>query len=183
MENEIVNKVAQSGLINFDLEDYYPKGKRVALDLAPRLFMGMILKEKDFREWIREEDWSAYRDTWVAVHCSADAIIPVWAYMLVASALEPFAKRVVMGSLEMLETALYQDVLNTLDLEPFRDQRVIIKGCGNLPVPEAAYVIATSKLQPVVKSLMYGEACSTVPVYKAAKRSSTALHDESQDLP
>jgi len=163
---EIVNKVAQSGLLTVDLEDYYPKGKRVQLDLAPQLFMGQILKEKDFRLWIKEEDWSWYKDAYVAVHCSADAIIPVWAYMLVAAALNPFAKKVVMGNLVDLETALYAGIIQQLDITEFEGKRVIVKGCGNLPVPEAAYVMIAEKLLPAVQSLMYGEACSTVPLFK-----------------
>jgi len=163
---EIVNKVAQSGLLTVDLEDYYPKGKRVQLDLAPQLFMGQILKEKDFRSWIKDEDWSRYKDAYVAVHCSADAIIPVWAYMLVAAALNPFAKKVVMGNLVDLETGLYAGIIQQLDITEFEGKRVIVKGCGNLPVPEAAYVMIAEKLLPAVQSLMYGEACSTVPVFK-----------------
>jgi hypothetical protein len=148
------------------LEDYYPKGKRVKIDLAPQLFMGQILKEKDFRLWIKDENWSVYQDAYVAVHCSADAIIPVWAYMLVAAALKPFAKKVVMGNLVNLETEVYAGIIQHLDISEFEAKRVIIKGCGNLPVPEAAYVMIAEKLLPVVQSLMYGEACSTVPVFK-----------------
>ena len=166
MMEEIVNKVAQSGLLTVDLEDYYPKGRRVQLDLAPQLFMGQILKEKDFRLWIKDEDWSVYQDTYVAVHCSADAIIPVWAYMLVASAIQPSAKKIVLGNLESLETVVYTEIIQNLDVSEFEDKRVIVKGCGKLPVPEAAYVMIAEKLLPVVQSLMYGEACSTVPLYK-----------------
>ena len=166
MENEIINKVANSGLINLDLEDYYVKGPRKLIDIKDQLFMGMILKEKDFREWIKTNNWSQYQDTFVAVHCSEDAIIPVWAYMLVAAALEPFAKRVVFGDLEALETELYKEVIDGLEVNEYTDQRLIIKGCGNLPVPRAAFLMLTRKLQPIAKSIMYGEACSTVPIYK-----------------
>lgn len=166
MENEIINKVANSGLINIDLEDYYVKGPRKLVDIKDQLFMGMILKEKDFREWIKTNNWSQYQDNLVAVHCSEDAIIPVWAYMLVAASVEPFAKRVVFGDLEALETELYKEVIDTLKVEEFEDQRLIIKGCGNLPVPRAAFLMLTRKLQPIAKSIMYGEACSTVPIYK-----------------
>ncbi len=166
MENEIINKVANSGLINIDLEDYYVKGPRKLIDIKDQLFMGMILKEKDFREWIKTNNWSQYQDNFVAVHCSEDAIIPVWAYMLVAASLESFAKRVVFGDLEALETELYKEVIDTLKVEEFEDQRLIIKGCGNLPVPRAAFLMLTRKLQPIAKSIMYGEACSTVPIYK-----------------
>lgn len=166
MENEIINKVANSGLINLDLEDYYVKGPRKLIDIKDQLFMGMILKEKDFREWIKTNNWSQYQDAFVAVHCSEDAIIPVWAYMLVAAALEPVAKRVVFGDLEALETELYKEVIDSLEVGDFVDQRLIIKGCGNLPVPRAAFLMLTRKLQPIAKSIMYGEACSTVPIYK-----------------
>jgi hypothetical protein len=166
MENEIINKVANSGLINLDLEDYYVKGPRKMIDIKDQLFMGMILKEKDFREWIKIHDWSQYSGAMVAVHCSEDAIIPVWSYMLVAAALEPHAKRVVFGDLEDLETELYKEVIDNLDVSEFDDQRLIIKGCGNLPVPRAAFLMLTRKLQPIAKSIMYGEACSTVPIYK-----------------
>lgn len=166
MENEIINKVANSGLINLDLEDYYVKGPRKLIDIKDQLYMGMILKEKDFREWIKTNNWSQYQDSFVAVYCSEDAIIPVWAYMLVAAALEPFAKRVVFGDLEALETELYKEVIDGLEVNEFTDQRLIIKGCGNLPVPRAAFLMLTRKLQPIAKSIMYGEACSTVPIYK-----------------
>jgi hypothetical protein len=164
--DEIVNKVAQSGLLTLDLEDYYPKGKRIQIDLAPQLFMGQILKEKDFRLWIKNEDWSKFKDCYVAVNCSADAIIPVWAYMLVAAALSAYAKKVVMGNLDNLETELYTTIIYQLDVMEFEGKRVIVKGCGNLPVPEAAFVMISEKLLPVVQSLMYGEACSTVPLFK-----------------
>lgn len=167
MEDVIVNKVANSGLINIDLEDYYIKGMRRQIDIAEQLFMGQILKEKDFREWLKNQDWSVYSDAYVAVHCSADAIIPVWAYMLLSAHLEPFAKRVVFGDLEALESELYKEIIDDLDVSSFNDQRLIIKGCGNLPVPRAAFVMLTNKLRPIAKSIMYGEACSTVPIYKS----------------
>jgi hypothetical protein len=166
MEEMIVNKVANSGLINIDLEDYYVKGIRRQIDITEQLFMGQILKEKDFREWLKTQDWSVYKDAFVAVYCSADAIIPVWAYMLVAAQLEPFAKRIVFGDLETLESELYKEIIDGLDVSEYENQRVIIKGCGNLPVPRAAFVMLTNKLRPLVKSMMYGEACSTVPIYK-----------------
>lgn len=166
MEEQIVNKVANSGLVNIDLEDYYVKGARKHIDLKDQLYMGLILREKDFREWIKTNDWSAYTGSYVSVNCSEDAIVPVWAYMLVASALAPYAKKVVFGDAEQLETALYKEVIDQLDVSEFADQRLIIKGCGNLPVPRAAYVMLTAKLQPIAKSVMYGEACSTVPIYK-----------------
>ena len=166
MEDIIVNKVANSGLINLDLEDYYIRGSRKQIDIKDQLFHGIILKEKDFRGFINTHNWAQYKDAFVAVNCSADAIIPVWAYMLIAAQLQPFAKHVVFGNLETLETELYKEIIDKLDVSEFNDQRLIIKGCGNLPVPPAAFVMLTNKLRPVAKSIMYGEACSTVPVYK-----------------
>lgn len=165
-EETIVNKVANSSLINIDLEDYYPKGKRMQLDITEALFQGLLLKEKDFREWVKEHNWEQYQDAYVAVHCSADAIVPVWAYMLVASKLEPHAKKIAFGNLEDLETQVYAQVIDDLDVQQWEDKRLIIKGCGNLPVPRAAYLMMTNKLRPIAKSIMYGEACSTVPIYK-----------------
>lgn len=167
--DEIVNKVAGSGLVTIDLEELYPEGKRVLLDIKDQLFQGLLLREKDFREYIKQEDWTSYKDTFVAVTCSADAIVPTWAYMLLASALEPFAKKIVFGNLETLETVLYDELLGKLDITPYHDARIVIKGCGNLPVPRAAYVELTRLLRPHVKSIMYGEPCSTVPIYKQPK--------------
>lgn len=169
MENEIVNKVSQSGLITIDLEEFYSQGERVLFDIKDHLFQGLILREKDFREFIKNEDWSKYKDKYVALICSADAIVPTWAFMLLASQLEPVAKKVVFGNLETLETLLYNDVLSKINVDDYKDARIVIKGCGNLPVPKAAFVQITSLLQPVVKSIMYGEACSTVPLYKKPK--------------
>ena len=166
---EIVNKVAQSGLITIDLESFYPEGERVLLDIRDVLFQGMILREKDFREYIKQEDWSRFAGKYVAITCSADAIVPTWAYMLLATQLEPVAKRVVFGTLETLETILYSEILSRINPGGYRDARVVIKGCGNLPVPKAAYVQITSILRPVAKSIMYGEPCSTVPLYKKSK--------------
>lgn len=169
MPEEIVNKVAQSGIVTIDLEELYPPGGRVLLDIKDRLFQGLILREKDFREYVKNEDRSQYKDKYVAVTCSTDAIIPTWAYMLLSSALEPFAKKIVFGNLETLETVLYNEILSRLDLSPYRDARVVIKGCSNLPVPNSAYVELTRLLRPLAKSIMYGEPCSTVPIYKQPK--------------
>jgi hypothetical protein len=169
MENEIVNKVSQSGLITIDLEEFYPAGERVVFDIKNLLFQGLILREKDFREFIKNEDWNKYKDKYVALICSADAIVPTWAYMLLATQLEPIAKRVVFGDLETLETILYNEILSKINISEYKDARVVIKGCGNLPVPKSAYVQITSLLRPVAKSIMYGEPCSTVPLYKQAK--------------
>jgi hypothetical protein len=167
MENEIINKVASSGLTEFNLEDFYPKGERAVFDLKEFLFQGLILKEKDFREALKNFDWANYQDKYVAVLCSADAIVPSWAFMLAAVHLEPYAKRVVFGNPETLETVLYNDALSKLDIEKFRGEKIIIKGCSKYPVPESAYVEITRLLRPVAKSIMYGEACSTVPLFKS----------------
>ena len=166
MSEEIVNRVAQSKLITFDLEGYYPAGKRVILDLKDWLFEGFILREKEFRAYAEEHDWASYKDAYVALSCSTDAIIPGWANMLIASKLEPFAKKVVVGNLEQLETTIYQSVIEAIDVSSFADKLVIIKGCSNKPVPANAYVWMTAKLQTVAKSVMYGEACSSVPLFK-----------------
>ena len=169
MENEIVNKVSQSGLITIDLEEFYPDGERVLFDIKELLFQGLILREKDFREFIKNEDWNKYKDKYVALTCSADAIVPTWAYMLLATQLEPIAKKVVFGNLESLETILYTEILSKIDINNYKDARVVIKGCGNLPIPKSAYVQITSLLRPHAKSIMYGEPCSTVPLYKKLK--------------
>ena len=170
MQDQIINKVAQSGLITFNLENYYPQGERVLIDIKDVLFMGMILKEKDFRQWIKDQDWTKYQDAYVAVHCSVDAIIPTWAYMLVASKLAGIAKKIVFGDLKSLETSIWEEALVNIDVNQYKDQKMVVKGCSNLPVSEAAYLIITAKLTPVVSSLMFGEPCSTVPVYKAPKK-------------
>ena len=166
MTKEIVNKVASSGLITFDLEAYYPQGKRTVIDLKDWLFEGLILKEKDFREQVKQHDWSQYKDQYVTIDCTADAVVPVWAYMLIASSLMPHAKTVVRGTIEQLESLLFQSVIMNIDVSPYKDQRVIIKGCSDLKIVEFAYVAITYKLRPVAKSIMYGEACSSVPIFK-----------------
>ena len=163
---EIVNRVANSGLISLDLEELYPQGERVFYDLKDNLFMGQILKEKDFRTFLKEHDWSAYQDKYVAVGCTEDAIVPTWAYMLLGLKLAPYAKDVIFGNLEELETKIMQEVIDKLPLESYQDARVVVKGCSKIAIPTAAYVAISVKLQPVVKSLMFGEPCSTVPLYK-----------------
>lgn len=168
-EPEIINRVANSALEVFDLEDYYPKGQRIALDISQWLFEGFLLREKDFREQLKNHDWSQYQNAYVAVHCSTDAIIPAWASILVTVHLTPFAKKIVDGKLEAIDIALYEEILPTLDYSVYQDKPVIIKGCSKKPVPMSAYVLAAQKLQPVAKSIMYGEACSAVPLYKKAK--------------
>lgn len=166
MEQEIVNKVANSGLITIDLEELVDRRERVALDIKDQLFQGLLLREKDFRNFIAEHNWAQYRDKHVAVFCSTDAILPKWAFMLMAQALQPFAASVVYGSAEQLETMLYQQALTEIDAEEYRDKRIVIKGCGDKDVPTFAYVELTRILTPVAKSIMYGEPCSTVPVFK-----------------
>lgn len=170
MEDIIINKVAQSSLITLDLEKYYPKGEIVEFDLKEYLFMELILKEKDFREAMKKLDWSAYQDKNIALHCSADAIIPIWAYMLVATYAEAYARNIIYGDKETALNVLYVKSLAAINPKDFEDARVVIKGCADIKIPEAAYVEITRKLRPVVKSIMYGEPCSTVPVYKQARK-------------
>jgi hypothetical protein len=166
MVDQVVNKVANSSLINLDLSDFYPKNERVQIDIKDQLWQGIALKEKDFRAFIASNDWSLYENKSVAIHCSADAIIPSWAYMLIAVAVEPFARNITFGNLNDLEKVICIDTINGIELGPFQDERVIIKGCADIPNAEFALVALTKKLTPVVKSLMFGEACSTVPLYK-----------------
>ena len=166
MSEPFVNKVAESGLITLDLEKFYPKGETAVFDLKDHLFMGLILKEKDFREALKKLDWSVYQDKNVALTCSADAIIPVWAWMLAVSYLQPVAKEVVMGDEKELHRSVYLKNIDAIDINEFAGQRVVIKGCGETPIADYVYMEITKKLRPVVKSIMYGEPCSTVPVYK-----------------
>jgi hypothetical protein len=166
MNEPIINKVAESGLITIDLETYYPKGETAVFDLKDHLFMGMILKEKEFREGLKNIDWEKYRNKNVALLCSADAIIPVWAWMLVASWLQPVAKEIVMGDEKELHKTLFLKNLSTINTGEFTDKKVVIKGCGETPIEDFVYMEITKRLRPVVKSIMYGEPCSTVPVYK-----------------
>ncbi|SDS45064.1 DUF2480 family protein [Gramella sp. MAR_2010_147] len=170
MAEEILNRVAQSKLITFNLEDHYPKGQRLVFDISQWLYEGFVLREKEFRNQAKEYDWSKHKDQFIALNCSTDAIVPAWAYMLISSYLEPYAKKVVVGDLEMLESHLYQEVIENIDVADLKDKAVIVKGCSNKPVPKNAYIFLIQKLQPVVKSLMYGEACSSVPLYKKSKK-------------
>jgi hypothetical protein len=169
MQDEIVNKVANSVLEVFDLEDYYVVGVRNQIDISQWLSDGIILKEKDFRESLSVHDWSQYQNQYVALYCSSEIIIPAWASILVTSHLIPFAKKVVFGSLEDLETALYHEVLPKLDFSHLENKPIILKGCSKKPVPMSAYLLAIQLLQPFAKSIMYGEACSSVPLYKRKK--------------
>jgi len=166
MEEPIINRVANSNLEVLNLEEYYHMGERVVFDLKNNLFEGLILKEKDFRSFIKEHDWTNYKDKNVSVTCSVDVVIPTWAFMLVASHLEPHANLVIFGDLAALEQALFQKALASIDREKYQDAKVIIKGCAGVPVPTYAYVEITRLLRPVAASIMYGEPCSTVPIYK-----------------
>lgn len=172
-DDVIVNRVANSPLITFDLGEYYNGGERVVYDIAQNLYQGLILKEKDFRSFLKDNDWSVYTGKNVAITCSEDAIVPTWAYMLLATKLEPVANFVVMGDMPLLEYALFQQALINIDLGKFKDQPVVIKGCGDLPVPESAYVEITRLIRPYAKSIMYGEPCSTVPLYKRKRPNKT----------
>ena len=166
MQETIVNKVAESGLITLDLEEYYPKEEIVVFDLKAHLFMGLILKEKDFRAALQNIDGSQYQSKNVALTCSADAIIPMWAYMLVASYLRPFANEIIFGNKETVISALILKNLSKINGEEFTDKRIVVKGCGDVQIPESAYIEIINKLRPYAKSIMYGEPCSTVPIYK-----------------
>lgn len=169
MSTEIVNRVANSKLVTFDLEDYYPSGERVLFDIKDWLLEGLVLREGVFREKAAQHDWSQYKDAYVALTCTTDAIIPAWAYMLLATYLQPYAKKTVSGNLEDLETVLYTEIIQKMDVSELVDKPVIVKGCSHKPVPKNAYLLLIEKLQPVVKSLLYGEACSSVPLYKKPK--------------
>lgn len=167
MEGEIKNRVAENkNLLTFNLEDYYTEGKRIEVDLSQWLDQGFILREKEFRSALENHNWEQYASSYVAVHCSTDAIVPAWAFMLVAVKVSPFAKKVVVGTLDSLETILYEQVLMNVDYGVYQDKFVIIKGCSNKPVPQNAYIYCTSRLIQVAKSVMYGEACSSVPLFK-----------------
>jgi hypothetical protein len=168
--DEIINKVANSVLEVFDLEDYYPKGIRVQLDISQWLLEGFLLKEKDFREHLKNHDWAQYRDQFVAINCSTDAIVPAWASILVTIQLAPFAKKIVNGNIDDLDSALYEELLAKLDYSVYDNKPIIIKGCSKKPVPMRAYILAAHYLQPFARSIMYGEACSAVPLYKASKK-------------
>ena len=166
---EIKNKVKESGLIQLDLADFKPKETIIGIDLSKQLWQGLVLKEKDFRDWIKTENWEQYNGKVVFIYCSADAIIPTWAYMLVASSLNGIASIAVVGSKSDLEKQLIQRNIEALNLEEFINGKVIIKGCSDISVPEFAMVTLLNHIQPVVSSIMYGEPCSTVPVFKRRK--------------
>ena len=166
MGEEIKNRVAESSLITIDLEDYYPKGNRVELDISQFLFEGVILKEKDFREKTASFNWAQYQDCYVALTNISEALIPAWAFMLLTIELTTYSKMVSIGVLHQLETVIFSEIILKLDLSIYKNQRVIIKGCSNKPIPENAFIQLTQRLQPIAKSVMYGEACSSVPLFK-----------------
>lgn len=168
-EEQIVNKVANSALITFNLEDYYESGDRILLDIKDQLYEGLVLREKDFRDFIKNHNWSQYENKLVAITCSTDAIVPTWAYMLLAIALKPFAKRVIFGSLLELEIENYRNALAKIQWSAFKDAKVVIKGCSKVDVPVAIYVEVVNQLKPYAGSLMFGEPCSTVPLFKKSK--------------
>jgi len=171
MAEEIINRVAKSGLITFNLEDFIPEGERILYDIKDQLWQGIALKEKDFREFVKNNDWSVYKDKFVALHCSVDAIVPTWAYMLLVTKIASYAKRVVFGNLEALEILLFEEALNGIEPAKYQDARVVIKGCSKKKVPPSAYIKLTERLLPYAKTIMYGEPCSTVPLYKAPRKS------------
>ncbi len=166
---EIRNKVAESGIITLDLNDYRPEGQRIEIDIASQLWQGIALKEQDYRQWLKSVDWSGYSEKHVAIHCSAEAIVPSWAFMLLSAELEPHAATLYFGNLAGLEEALFKERIEESNFSEFIDKRIMLKGCGD-SVPMGSYLYLTKKLRPLVKSLMFGEPCSAVPVYKASKK-------------
>ncbi len=166
MEQEIINKVANSKLKTIDLEEFYPSGKRIVFDISDWLFEGLILKEKGFRAQVKDHNWEQYKGAYIALTCSSDAIIPSWAYLLLTASLQLHTKKVVVGDLVLLETVIFQEIINNFNVSEYENSPVIIKGCANKPIPQSAYTLLISKLQTVARSIMFGEACSTVPLFK-----------------
>ena len=168
-QEEIINRVSGSELVTFSLEELSPKGEVAEIDLKDLLFQGLILREKDIRDYIKNQDWKQYQNKSVAVFCSADAVIPTWAYMLISIALQPYAIKIVFGDRNTLLSASFKEVLDHVDWGKFRGAKVVIKGCSDVHVPESAYIEAAARLRAVASSIMYGEPCSTVPLYKRPK--------------
>tara|TARA_R110002072_G_scaffold85225_1_gene192971 strand:- start:53232 stop:53744 length:513 start_codon:yes stop_codon:yes gene_type:complete len=166
LEKEIINRVANSKLVTFDLETLYPEGKRVQFDISPWLLEGIVLKENEFRKHVEQHDWSSYKDCYVALHCTTDAIVPGWAYILLSVQLAPHAKKVIVGDLETLESIIFAEIITDLNVDEFKNKPVIIKGCAHKPIPASAFTLLAKKIQPIARSIMYGEACSSVPLYK-----------------
>ena len=169
MEGEIINRVQNSSLVTLDLEEFYVPGERLFFDVKPLLFQELILREKDFRESLKSSDWSKYSGTHVAIGCTTDAIVPTWAYMLLTLSLKPFAKTIVYGNLKDLEIQLFRTSLNSITWDNYKSAKVVVKGCSKIEVPTEIYVEVTSRLNDVASSIMYGEACSTVPLFKKPK--------------
>ncbi len=169
-EKTLVNRVANSGLITLNLEDDYPTASISTLDIKEFLFKELILKEKDFRSSLKEIDWSKYQDHILLIHCSTDAIIPVWAFMLISTLAAPYAKEVYQGDLDSYLRDYYEKILRSREYQSFDQQRIVIKGCSNKPVPSSAYSTLASLLQPFAQSIMYGEPCSTVPIFKRPRK-------------
>ena len=169
MSEEIINKVASSALQTIDLESYYVPGERIVLDIKDQLFQGLVLKEKDFRDFIKSTDWTIYQGKHVAINCTADAIVPTWAFMLLSVALQPHAQTVIFGTAEDLEIKLFRSVLDQISWKKYENAKVVIKGCSKINVPVAIYVEVTNRLRPIASSIMFGEPCSTVPIFKMPK--------------
>jgi hypothetical protein len=169
VENQIINRVAQSPLVVFDLEKLFVPGDRVLIDIKDQLFQEMILREKDFRDYIKAQDWSQYKNKFVAITCSADAIVPTWAFMLLSIVLQPHARKIVFGSIDDLENQIFQESLDAVDWSAYNNAKVVIKGCSKINVPVSVYVEVSNRLRPITSSLMFGEPCSTVPLYKRPK--------------
>lgn len=169
MDDLIINKVSRSALLTLNLEDFYPKGEIVIFDLKNYLFMELILKEKEFREALKNLDWGVYQNKNVGITCTTDAIIPLWAYMLATTYLQPFVKEIIFGNEEQVFNIIFLKNLWKIDASEYEGKRVVVKGCGDKKIPESTYVEITKMLRPVAKSIMYGEPCSTVPIYKAPK--------------
>lgn len=169
MSTKIVNRVANSQLKTINLEELYPSGERVIIDIKKWLFQELILKEAEFREHLKNYNWEQYKNKYVALYCSSDAITPSWAFMLIATHVSPFSKKVVVGNLTQLETSIFQEIISNFSVKEYKNKPVIIKGCATKPIPETAYIQLIEKLQPIAKSIMFGEACSTVPLFKNTK--------------
>jgi len=169
MSEEIINRVSRSGIITLNLEDFFPEGERIVYDIKDNLWQGMALKEKDFREFVKHHDWTTYQDKFVSLHCSIDAIVPNWAYMLLITKLQPYAREIFVGDADKMEEQLLDRTLNSMDFSEYQDARVVIKGCSNKSVPLSAYTKITAQLMPYAKVIMYGEPCSTVPLWKKPK--------------
>lgn len=167
--DEIINKVEKSGLITLDLEDFYPKEPRMLFDLKDYLYEGLVLREKEFRENLSKLDWKMYENAYVAVTCTSDAIVPSWSYLLIANYLTGVAKLISFGTLEDLERDIFTEIIDKMDVDDYNDKKIIIKGCSRKPVPQNAYLQLIQKLKPIASSLMFGEACSTVPIFKKKK--------------